>query len=57
MDAIQALRGTRDILPTEIEYWRIIEECARNILNNANYQEIRTPIFEQTELFKRGLTL
>lgn len=55
MDAIQALRGTRDILPTEIEYWRIIEECARNILNNANYKEIRTPIFEQTELFKRGI--
>ncbi len=55
MDAIQALRGTRDILPTEIEYWQKIEECARNILNNANYQEIRTPIFEQTELFKRGI--
>lgn len=55
MDAIQALRGTRDILPTEIEYWQKIEECARNILNYANYQEIRTPIFEQTELFKRGI--
>ncbi len=55
MEAIQALRGTRDILPTEIEYWQKIEECARNILNNANYQEIRTPIFEQTELFKRGI--
>ena len=55
MDAIQALRGTRDILPGEIEYWRKIEECARNILNRANYQEIRTPIFEQTELFKRGI--
>lgn len=55
MDAIQALRGTRDILPTEIEYWQKIEECARNILYRANYQEIRTPIFEQTELFKRGI--
>ncbi|MBA2747619.1 MAG: histidine--tRNA ligase [Tatlockia sp.] len=55
MDAIQALRGTRDILPGEIEYWQKIEECARNILNKANYQEIRTPIFEQTELFKRGI--
>ncbi len=55
MDAIQALRGTRDILPGEIEYWQKIEECARNILNRANYQEIRTPIFEQTELFKRGI--
>ena len=55
MDAIQALRGTRDILPGEIKYWQKIEECARNILNRANYQEIRTPIFEQTELFKRGI--
>lgn len=55
MDAIQALRGTRDILPGEIEYWQKIEECARSILNRANYQEIRTPIFEQTELFKRGI--
>jgi histidyl-tRNA synthetase len=55
MDAIQALRGTRDTLPGEIEYWQKIEECARNILNRANYQEIRTPIFEQTELFKRSI--
>ncbi len=55
MDAIQALRGTRDILAGEIEYWQKIEECARNILNHANYQEIRTPLFEQTELFKRGI--
>ena len=55
MDAIQALRGTRDILPGEVEYWQKIEQCARNIFNRANYQEIRTPIFEQTELFKRSI--
>ncbi len=55
MDAIQALRGTRDILPTEVEYWQKVEYCARNILNRANYQEIRTPIIEQTKLFKRGI--
>ena len=55
MDAIQALRGTRDILPGEVEYWQKIEQCARNIFNRANYQEIRTPVFEQTELFKRGI--
>ena len=55
MDAIQALRGTRDILPTEIEYWQKIEQYARNIFNRANYQEIRTPIFEQTDLFKRSI--
>lgn len=55
MKSIQALRGTRDILPGEIEYWQQVEEVARDILKKANYQEIRTPIFEQTELFKRGI--
>jgi len=55
MESIQALRGTRDILPGEIEYWQQVEEVARDILKKANYQEIRTPIFEQTELFKRGI--
>lgn len=55
MESIQALRGTRDILPGEIEYWQKIEAVARDILKKANYQEIRTPIFEQTELFKRGI--
>lgn len=55
MESIQALRGTRDILPGEIEYWQKVEEVARDILKKANYQEIRTPIFEQTELFKRGI--
>lgn len=55
MESIQALRGTRDILPGEVEYWQQVEEVARDILKKANYQEIRTPIFEQTELFKRGI--
>jgi histidyl-tRNA synthetase len=55
MSAIQALRGTRDILPDEIGYWQRIESVAREILARANYQEIRTPIFEQTDLFERGI--
>ncbi|KJH70941.1 histidine--tRNA ligase [Aliterella atlantica] len=55
MESIQALRGTRDILPGEIEYWQKVEAIGRDILSKANYQEIRTPIFEQTELFKRGI--
>jgi histidyl-tRNA synthetase len=55
MSAIQALRGTRDILPEEIGYWQRIESVAREIFRRANYQEIRTPIFEQTELFERGI--
>ncbi len=55
MGAIQAIRGTRDILPSEIGYWQQIETVASKILNRALYQEIRTPIFEETALFKRGI--
>jgi histidyl-tRNA synthetase len=52
---IQALRGTRDILPEEVGYWQLIEDTAREILTRAVYQEIRPPIFEQTDLFERGI--
>ncbi len=55
MGSIQALRGTRDILPQEVGYWQKLEEVARQILNRAAYQEIRPPIFERTELFERGI--
>ena len=55
MGTIQAIRGTRDILPSEIGYWQQVEAIASQILNRALYQEIRTPIFEETALFKRGI--
>lgn len=55
MEQIQATRGTRDILPDEVRYWQWLESIARNFLNKANYLEIRTPIFEQTTLFERGI--
>lgn len=55
MNSIQALRGTRDILPTEVGYWQKIEAIAFSILRRAAYQEIRPPIFEQTDLFERGI--
>ena len=55
MGIIQALRGTRDILPEEVGYWQWVESVARDILNVAAYQEIRTPIFELTALFERGI--
>jgi histidyl-tRNA synthetase len=55
MGVIQALRGTKDILPEEVGYWQLIEAKAREILAKAVYQEIRTPIFEQTDLFERGI--
>ena len=55
MGTIQALRGTRDILPEEVVYWQKVETIAREILGKAAYQEIRTPIFEETGLFERGI--
>lgn len=55
MGEIQALRGTRDILPEEVGYWQWVEAAARVLLANAAYQEIRTPTFEATALFERGI--
>lgn len=55
MGSIQALRGTRDILPEEVGYWQQVEAIAQQILDRAAYQEIRVPIFERTELFERGI--
>lgn len=54
-DAINAIKGTRDILPEEVAYWQWIEQVARQIFSRAAYSEIRTPVFEQTELFARGI--
>ncbi|MEN9214332.1 MAG: histidine--tRNA ligase [Gloeomargarita sp. DG02_3_bins_56] len=53
--SLQASRGTRDIWGSEILLWQFLEQQARDILGRANYQEIRTPIFEATELFSRGI--
>ncbi|AOY78765.1 histidine--tRNA ligase [Moorena producens JHB] len=55
MGLIQALRGTRDILPDEVGYWQQVEAIAQQILNRAAYREIRPPMFERTELFERGI--
>jgi len=55
MGSIEALRGTRDILPEEVCYWQRLESIARDILARAAFHEIRTPIFEQTALFERGI--
>jgi histidyl-tRNA synthetase len=55
MSSLQASRGTRDIFAPEIYYWQHLESIARQILNQAGYEEIRTPLFEATELFARGI--
>nr|WP_295969640.1 histidine--tRNA ligase [uncultured Bacillus sp.] len=52
---VQIPRGTQDILPGEIEKWQYIEKKARELCEKFQYHEIRTPIFEQTELFTRGV--
>ena len=48
-------RGTSDILPSQIPLWQHVEDSARDILKNYNYREIRTPFFEETELFARSM--
>jgi histidyl-tRNA synthetase len=52
---IKAVRGTRDILPPETAVWNFVEEKVREVFRAYNFQEIRTPIFESTELFARGV--
>jgi len=52
---IKAITGTKDILPSEIQNWYNLEDIVKNIMNSFNYKEIRTPIFEETRLFSRGI--
>lgn len=51
----KAPKGTKDILPADSHSWQSIELIAKEILEKANYEEIRTPVFEATELFARGV--
>ncbi len=50
-----APRGTKDILPEQIGNWLFVENKIREICKNYGYEEIRTPTFEHTELFQRGI--
>ena len=52
---IKAVRGTRDLLPPETALWNFVESAVRDVFRAYNFQEIRTPIFEATELFARGV--
>ncbi|MCE2394298.1 histidine--tRNA ligase [Candidatus Poribacteria bacterium] len=52
---IQSPKGTRDILPSEVQTWQWVEGTARDVFGTYGYQEIRTPIFESTDLFVRGV--
>jgi len=52
---IKAITGTKDILPNEIPGWKHLESIVYNVFSNFNYKEIRTPVFEETSLFARGI--
>lgn len=53
--AIQRPKGTQDLLPGTIEQWQYLEETIRSVCREYGYEEIRTPMFEATELFQRGV--
>ena len=55
MAKIQAIRGMNDILPEQTPTWQYLEATVRNLLRQYGYQEIRMPIVEQTDLFKRSI--
>jgi histidyl-tRNA synthetase len=55
MSTLKAVRGTRDLLPPETALWNRIEATARDVFARYNFGEIRTPVFEDTALFARGV--
>src|ERR1051326_3368879 len=52
---IRAVKGTRDLLPPDTSVWNAVEGTAREVFRAYHYQEIRTPILEETQLFARGV--
>jgi histidyl-tRNA synthetase len=52
---IKAIRGTRDLLPPDTALWNFVEKTVREVFAAYNFHEIRTPVFEATELFARGV--
>ena len=52
---LQAIRGMNDILPQESQAWQFVEDSVRSVLESYGYREIRMPIVEKTELFKRSI--
>ncbi|MES9976151.1 MAG: ATP phosphoribosyltransferase regulatory subunit, partial [Candidatus Thiodiazotropha sp.] len=52
---IQAIRGMKDILPQQSPLWQFLEDRVRSVLSRYGYAEIRMPIVEMTELFKRSI--
>src|ERR1700742_4802004 len=55
MSTLQAVRGTRDLLPPETELWNHIDTTERRVFERYSFGEIRTPILEETQLFSRSV--
>ena len=55
MATLKAVRGTRDLLPPETALWNYVEATARTVFARYGFGEIRTPVFEDTALFARGV--
>ena len=51
----QAPRGTNDVLPDDQKYWRYVEDTASQVAESFGYRRIDTPVFEDTNLFVRGI--
>jgi len=52
---IKAIRGTRDLLPPDTALWNFVEASVRDVMRAYNFHEIRTPLFEETQLFARAV--
>ena len=55
VNILKVLKGTKDILPQDINMWHFVEEKANKVFSGYGFKEIRTPIIEVTELFSRGV--
>ncbi len=51
----KSIKGTQDVLPQESHKWRFLEQSALEVAENFGFREVRTPVFEHTELFQRGV--
>jgi histidyl-tRNA synthetase len=52
---IQTIKGTKDILPDQVAYWQFLQDAFKNTSEMFGYEELRTPIFEKTEVFSRAI--
>ena len=55
MKKLQAVKGMSDVLPSESPYWQYVESVLKELVQSYGYQEIRFPLLESTELFKRSI--